>query len=249
MDLILNIFLISLISGLSTGIGGLVVFFSKPNKNVFGFLMGFTAGVMLTLSFHELVNESIHLSNYIITTIGFGSGALFMFLIEYFIPHNHLPFKSKNNNYHPKLFKTGILTAIGITIHNIPEGIAVGAGYMHLPEFGLFIAMAIALHNIPEGIVTALPLHKCGMSKWKAFSIALFSGLVEPIGALMAISLLVPFKNLIPGALAFAAGVMVFITLDELIPTAREHGNRHCTAIGTIIGAIFVFILSGMFGI
>jgi len=138
---------------------------------------------------------------------------------------------------------------LGITIHNLPEGVAVGAGYMHTPKFGLFIAMAILLHNIPEGIATALPLCTSGVSKWDSFKVALFSGLVEPIGALLAAVFLKSFRALIPGALAFAGGVMMFITLDELIPTAREHGHQHSTAVGIILGSIFVFLLSGIFGV
>ncbi len=144
---------------------------------------------------------------------------------------------------------TGVLLALGITIHNLPEGIAVGAGYMHTPRFGLFIAMAILLHNIPEGIATALPLCKSGLCKWDSFKVALFSGLVEPIGALAAAVFLKSFQALIPGALAFAGGVMMFITLDELIPTAREYGHQHYTAVGIIFGSIFVFLLSGIFGV
>jgi ZIP family zinc transporter len=147
------------------------------------------------------------------------------------------------------LLKSGILIAIGITIHNFPEGIAVGAGYMHSPQFGIFIALAIMLHNIPEGIATALPLCKSGLSRWKSFKVAFFSGLVEPVGALVAALFLVNFQVLIPGALAFAGGVMVFITLDELIPAAREHGHQHFTAMGIISGAIFIFLLSGMLGV
>jgi len=147
------------------------------------------------------------------------------------------------------LLKTGVLIAIGITIHNMPEGIAVGAGYAHQPEFGYFIAIAIALHNIPEGIATALPLVQAGARRRDAFKIALFSGLTEPIGAMLAIFFLSAFGDLVPVALAFAGGVMTFITLDELVPAAREHGHQHWTAIGIILGAIFVFLLSGMFGV
>jgi ZIP family zinc transporter len=109
--------------------------------------------------------------------------------------------------------------------------------------------MAILLHNIPEGIATALPLCKSGVSRWNSFKVAFFSGLVEPVGALLAALFLVSFQALIPGALAFAAGVMVFITLDELIPAAREHGHQHYTAMGIISGSIFVFLLSGIFGV
>ncbi len=157
--------------------------------------------------------------------------------------------RAQGNPIDSNLLKSGILIAIGITIHNIPEGIAVGAGYMHTPQFGLFIALAILLHNIPEGIATALPLCKSGVCRWDSFKVAFFSGLVEPIGALIAALFLVSFQKLIPGALAFAGGVMVFITLDELIPAAREYGHQHFTAMGIITGAIFVFLLSGIFGV
>ena len=135
-----------------------------------------------------------------------------------------------------------MLLAVGITIHNLPEGIAVGAGYMHAPQFGILIALAIMLHNIPEGIATALPLSNSGMGKWKAVRVALFSGLVEPIGAVVAALFLNTFGALVPAALAFAGGVMMFITLDELIPTAREHGHQHSTAVGIIFGSLFVFL-------
>ncbi len=144
---------------------------------------------------------------------------------------------------------TGVLLALGITVHNLPEGIAVGAGYMHTPRFGVFIAMAILLHNIPEGIATALPLCTSGVSKWDSFKVALFSGLVEPIGALAAALFLISFQSFVPGALAFAGGVMMFITLDELIPVARQYGHQHYTAVGIILGSIFVFLLSGLFGV
>ncbi len=147
------------------------------------------------------------------------------------------------------LVNTGLLLAIGITIHNLPEGIAVGAGYLHNPQFGLFIAVAILLHNIPEGIATALPLCKAGICKRDALKVAFLSGLAEPVGALVASLFLVRFTALLPGALAFAGGVMVFITLDELIPTARKYGNENYTALGIIAGSMFVFILTGIFGV
>jgi ZIP family zinc transporter len=274
---ILNAFLLSLLAGLGTGLGGLIAVVRKPGKRSFGCLMGITAGVMITLSFLEMVNEAWKLQGFLTATIGFTAGAVFMLLIDILIPHirfgereaalfekpvkqdvNHEANFGRHRHGHNRhragvvdrqLLKTGTLLAIGITIHNIPEGIAVGAGYMHLPEFGLFIAMAILLHNIPEGIATALPLCKGGICRWDSFRVALFSGLAEPIGALVAALFLKSFSSLIPGALAFAGGVMVFITLDELIPTAREHGHQHYTAFGIILGAIFVFLLSGFFGV
>jgi ZIP family zinc transporter len=239
--------------------------------------MGITAGVMISLSFLELVNEAWEQAGFLTATIGFAAGAFFMFFLDFLTPHirfgeaeirgkeitadppqDFCPhprrhrlgrFRQHNHITDRRLLRTGILLAIGITIHNIPEGIAVGAGYMHAPDFGLFIASAILLHNIPEGIATALPLRKSGVCRWDAFRVAFLSGLAEPVGALIAALFLSSFKNFVPGALAFAGGVMMFITLDELIPAAREHGHHHTTALGIIFGSIFVFLLSGIFGL
>jgi ZIP family zinc transporter len=269
--------LLSLIAGMGTGLGGLIAIIRTPGKRSFGFLMGMTAGVMISLSFLELVNEAWILKGFVTATIGFGAGAIFMFLIDFFVPHIrfgeaevHIPEEHASHDFHTRwhhgrqhmrrwrgrnrivdrrLLKTGMLLAIGITIHNIPEGIAVGAGYVHAPKFGFFIALAIMLHNIPEGIATALPLCKSGVCRWDSFRVSLLSGLAEPIGAMVAVLFLNSFQALIPGALAFAGGVMMFITLDELIPTAREHGHQHSTAIGIILGSIFVFLLSGLMGV
>ncbi len=277
MNAVLNIFLLSLTAGLGTGFGGLLAVIRNPGKRSFGFLMGITAGVMISLSFLQLVNEAWALGGFWTATIGFGSGAFLMLLIDISIPHirfgeretqvikkqvrqeddvsgypgRHRYGRSHNNTpiLDQRLFKTSVLLAIGISIHNLPEGIAVGAGYMHAPRFGLFIALALLLHNIPEGVATALPLYTSGVCKWDSFRVALFSGLVEPIGALAAALFLRSFQVLVPGALAFAGGVMVFITLDELLPTAREYGHQHYTAIGIILGSIFVFLLSGFFGV
>lgn len=274
---IINILLLSLMASLGTGLGGLIAILRKPGKRSYGLLMGITAGVMICLSFLELVNEAWEMAGPWIATVGFGIGATFMFILDHFAPHIRFAEKEipganddescpnldcnsrgrrrfgrrarQNQITDYKLVNTGLLLAVGITLHNLPEGIAVGAGYLQNPTFGLFIAVAILLHNIPEGIATALPLCKGGVCRWDAFKVALISGLAEPVGALLASLFLVSFKELVPGALAFAGGVMVFITLDELIPTAREFGHEHFVAIGIIIGSMFVFILSGIFGV
>lgn len=274
---ILSVLFLSLVASLGTGLGGLLVLIRQPGKRSFGFLMGMTAGVMISLSFLELVNEAWELGGAWTATFGFGAGAILMFLLDFYIPHirfgekeTHAQTDIKTGPHPPlsqhgrhrydrlvhenpivdrKLLNTGLLLAIGITIHNLPEGIAVGAGYMHSPQFGLFIAVAILLHNIPEGIATALPLYQGGMSKRKAFSIALLSGLAEPVGAVFAALFLGAFRPLVPFSLALAGGVMMFITLDELIPAAREHGHQHTTALGIIVGSMFVFILSALFGV
>jgi ZIP family zinc transporter len=269
-------FLLSLVAGLGTGLGGLVAIMGRPGRGVFGCLMGATAGVMLTLSFVELVNEAWKLQGFLVTTVGFGAGAVLMLFLDVMLPHIRFAERETGADdtvprpefaggraagWHGRrgrhqihiadrdLFHTGTLLAIGITIHNVPEGIAVGAGYMHLPAFGWFIAAAVLLHNIPEGMATALPLSASGLNRWSAFRVALLSGLAEPVGALMAAWFLQAFSTLIPVSLAFAGGVMVFITLDELLPAAREFGHQHYTAAGIILGAILVLLMSGLFGV
>jgi len=274
--MIWDIVALSAIASLGTGLGGLIAVIRQPGKRMFGLLMGVTAGVMITLSFVDLVNHAIELAGVWTTTLGFALGAFFMLAMDIAIPHirfgekefdvfkkreparrlddfghrrRRWGWKSETRITDVNLLKTGLFVALGIAIHNTPEGIAVGAGYAHTPAFGVFIAAAITLHNIPEGIATALPLYKAGMSKRRAAATALLSGLTEPIGALLAGFALTLFDTLIPAALAFAGGVMVFITLDELIPVAREHGHQHYTAVGIILGAVFVFVLSGALGV
>jgi ZIP family zinc transporter len=287
MPAIVNVFFLSLVAGLGTGLGGLLAIVRIPGERLFGYLMGLAAGVMISLSFLELVNQAWEMQGFVTATVGFGLGAVFMLFMDMLIPHirfgerevrdserdawqlsrspsqadtlmpdrSHHPGQPHRKRRHQrhsldqKLFNSGMLIAFGITVHNIPEGIAVGAAYMHQPRFGFFIALAIMLHNIPEGIASALPLLKSGVRRWESFRVALFSGLVEPIGAVLAALFLVSFQSLIPGALAFAGGVMTFITLDELIPAAREYGHQHFTALGIITGSIFVFLLSGLFGV
>lgn len=275
---LVNILLLSLIASMGTGLGGLIAIIRRPGRRSYGLLMGFTAGVMISLSFLELVNEAWELAGPVTATIGFGIGAIFMFVLDHFAPHirfgekeipgkdcehsdtmnipsigmgrhRHGRFGMQTYPVNRSLMKTGLLLAVGITLHNLPEGIAVGAGYLTNPQFGIFIAFAIMLHNIPEGLATALPLCKAGMHRRQALLVAFLSGLAEPVGALIAALFLVNFSKLVPGALAFAGGVMIFITLDELIPTAREFGHEHYTAIGIILGALSVFTLSGIFGV
>jgi ZIP family zinc transporter len=271
---LVNILFLSLMASLGTGLGGLIAIIRRPGRRSYGLLMGITAGVMICLSFLELVNEAWEMAGPWITTIGFGTGAIFMFLLDHFAPHIRFGEKEvhgeqdqpqsdlrmqigrrygrvrgRNKNVDRGLVNTGLLLAVGITLHNLPEGIAVGAGYLHNPQFGLFIAAAILLHNIPEGLATALPLCKAGVCRRDAFLVAFLSGLAEPVGALLASLFLVSSQGLVPVALAFAGGVMVFITLDELIPTARQYGHEHYTAMGIIIGSLFVFVLSGIFGV
>lgn len=247
MNDLLTLVIISTIAAMGTFVGGLLATIKIPSKRMLGLFGGFAGGVMITVSFISLLNESVHASNYFVAAIGFAVGAFFMFLLDMLFSHKHFQIK-ETGLINPNLVKTGVLIAIGITLHNIPEGIAEGAGFVHLPQFGVLIALAIGLHNIPEGIITVMFTHSGGMCRGKCLKLAFLSGIVEPIGAIIAFLFLKQFVFLVPASLSFAAGVMVFITLDEIIPTAREHGKTHLTSLGIILGAISMFILRGIMG-
>ncbi len=249
MNTFFNILLLSLIAGLATGIGGIIATIKTPGKKIFGLLMGFASGVMVTLSFVELIGEAIAEKGILIATLGFFVGTAFMFILDILLPHIHFAHKKEKGLINIGMYQIGLLIAIGIFIHNVPEGIAVGAGYLHLPAFGIMIAIAIGLHNIPEGIATVLPICCSGITRKKAVKIAFLTGLAEPIGAIIAALFLVRFTSLVPIALAMAGGVMVYITLDELIPCAYTHGDKHFVSVGIIVGAVFMMLLSGLLGV
>lgn len=232
---------------MATLLGGLITIIKRPSRRRIGLFGGFAGGVMLTVAFMDLLNESIKESNYLTAIAGFTIGALFMFLLDILLSHKHFEIKEKGL-INPNLVRTGMLIAVGVALHNIPEGIAVGAGFAHLPKFGILLAIAIGLHNIPEGIASTMFIRYGGKCRKDCLKIAFFSGIVEPIGAVVAYLFLKQFTSLIPASLAFAGGVMVFITLDEIIPMAREHGRAHPTSIGIILGTIFMLILDAILG-
>jgi len=240
-----DILVLSTLAGLATGLGGLIVLIKRPGKKVLGFLMGLAAGIMITLSFLQLISEALKISGLPLATSGFVIGSLLIFFLDYVLPHKYFSVDEKGA-IDGRLLKSGILIAMGISLHNFPEGIAVASGYSYLPRLGLVIAIAMAVHNIPEGIAISLPVYMGGASKLAAFRLALVSGLVEPLGALVATLFLEHFQDLVPFGLAFAGGVMVFVTLDELIPVAHERGHEHFTSLGIIMGCITTFMLLGI---
>ena len=233
---VVSIVLLSILAGLGTGLGGLIVLVRKPGEKLFVFLIGLAAGLMIMLSFMELLFDSLMMSGLFPAAVGFIAGTLVLFTLDFLLPHKHIA--NEKGVIDAKMFRTGTLMAIGISLHNLPEGIAIASGYFFAPEIGVIIAIVVALHNIPEGIAIALPIRMSGASRWGAFRIALLSGLAEPAGAVIAAVFLTTLPELMPFALSFAAGVMVFITVDELIPIAHEHGYEHFTSFGLIVGFI-----------
>jgi ZIP family zinc transporter len=217
--------LLSLIAGLSTTLGAVFVFLSKKPKFMC-VAMGFAAGVMIYLSFVELLAEGITNVGYIPAVIAFFVGIFSIMLIDFFIPHKY---QEENADERYKLKRMGTIIAIGIFIHNFPEGIITFFSSIISPNLGLSVALAVALHNIPEGMAVSLPIYKATGSKRKAFLYSFLSGIAEPIGALLSFFFLWNFltMELIYLVVAAVAGVMIFISIDELLPFALKDNLRH----------------------
>lgn len=238
---------LTLLAGLATSIGGfLAFFFKRENLNALALGLGFSAGVMIYVSFMELLPESTHALAKIyslkkaeaLTILFFFIGAFFAWLIDYFLPNHHL--EEKKLNKQAKLNRVGLFTALVLAIHNFPEGLTTFMATLTNTPTGISIAVAIALHNIPEGISVALPIYHATNSKQKAFWYATLSGLAEPAGAIIGYLIL---RNFLKGpafgfAFALTAGIMIYISLDELLPTAHEYGQGHKIIWGILAGML-----------
>ncbi len=241
--------LLSLLAGLATGLGGLIVVsLKKVNKRTLSFGLGLSSGIMVIIGIRDLFGKSIELSNYYLAVASFMAGALFILAIDYLVPHEfmhkeHGISKSLPSKRKSGLMTAGVIMALGITIHNIPEGMIVGAGYAAMPAFGIVLAFAIALHNIPEGVAVAVPLCASGCSKRRTFLISLVSGLAEPLGAVAAIAFISFMPGVLPLMLGFAGGVMTYITMDELIPTAQKYGSPHAIGLGIMAGLVLAMVI------
>jgi len=257
---VLFAFSLTLFAGLATGIGGLLSFvINRKNTKILAFSLGFSAGVMIYVSFidifpkaYEELSKSMTEDGALwLTTMSFFGGMLLIALIDRFIPSVENPHEIKfisengNGNGNKKLMRMGIFTAIAIAIHNFPEGIATFTAAMESPALGIAIAIAIAIHNIPEGVAVAVPVYYATGSRKKAFKYAFLSGLSEPLGALIGFLVLMPFITPYTFGIVFAsvAGIMVFISIDELLPAAKEYGEHHVSIYGVILG-MFVMALS-----
>lgn len=252
METVLFAFLLTLLAGLSTGIGSALAFFTKhTNRKFLSSALGFSAGVMIYVSFVDLLPLGLDsiVSPYS-QWIGVGSffgGILVAALIDALVPSFENPHEvrsiedisdSKQAKQFRKLHRVGIFTAIALAIHNFPEGIATFVSALSDPHLGIVLAIAIAIHNIPEGIAVSIPIYYATKSKKKAFWYSFLSGLAEPLGAVLAYFIFLPFiTDTLMGVLfAAVAGIMVFISLDELFPTAREYGKHHLVMYGFVLG-------------
>ena len=239
-DTILIAFLFSLAAGLSTGLGSLAAFFIKDFKHRYlSLLMGFSAGVLIQISFMELLFSAVTETGFLNANIAFFMGIATIATIEFLIPHEYEEEKlTKKEKKNKRLMKTGLLVSAGIVIHNFPEGIITLFATIKDPHLGLVLLIAIALHNIPEGISVSIPIYYATKNRKKAFLWSLLSGLSEPIGALIGFFVLFPFITpfVLNLALAFVAGIMVFISFDELLPISLSHGEAHIAITSLFIG-------------
>lgn len=252
---------LTLLAGLSTGIGATLAFFSRANNYLFLSIgLGFSAGVMVYISFVEILAKAqesfsvLHgeLLGQGLTLAAFFGGFILTFVIDKLIPndvnpHEIRPQKELNELQQntqdfsvnkPSLKRTGTFTAIAIAIHNFPEGFATFVSALEGLSLGIPIALAIAIHNIPEGMAVSLPIYHATGDKKKAFYYALGSGIAEPIGALVGFFLLMPLMGELTLGISFAmvAGIMIYISFDELLPAARIYGNAHTTILGIGLG-------------
>ena len=253
MDTIFYAFLLTLLAGLSTGIGSLIALLAKrTNRRFLSVSLGFSAGVMVYVSMIEIFAKAQSALTAQLgqrpgswaTVAAFFGGMLFIAMIDKLIPAEKNPHEVKlveQEDAAPparKLMRMGVFTALAIAIHNFPEGLATFVSALQSPSIAIPIVVAIAIHNIPEGIAVSVPIYQATGSRKKAFCHSFLSGLAEPLGALIGWLLLMPIMTDTVFGIIFAAvaGIMVFISFDELLPAAREYGEHHLSIYGLISG-------------
>jgi len=247
MNLVLQGFIASLLAGLATSIGALPVFFIKKlSTRLYCGMLGFAAGVMLAATSFSLLVPAFEKGSIVDVVIGFILGVVFVEVADKLIPHEHfLKGKEGSSSHLRRIF----LFILAITIHNFPEGLSVGVGFgSGDTSNALALAIGIGIQNIPEGTAVALPLVGEGYSRRASFGIASLTGLVEAVGGLLGAFLVVLFVKILPGALAFAAGCMLYVISGEIIPESHKEGNGKLATFWLIVGFIVMMSLDNIFG-
>lgn len=262
--------LLATLAGMSTGLGSAIAYFiRKPKLSYLSVMLGFSAGVMVYVSFAELLQTAVDGIGFAGANLGFFTGMIFIALVDVLVPHEYelermagAPGATRagsqpgpcggggaavvSPNDASLLMRAGIFTALGIAIHNLPEGLvtftSAATGARHQ---GITVAIAVAIHNIPEGMAVSVPILFASGSRRRAFLYSFASGAAEPVGALIGYAILLHFSTpaLLSSLLAFAARIMVFISLDELLPLAHRYGREHLVIIG-VGGGMLVMAVS-----
>lgn len=248
---IVEALVLTALAGFATGIGSAIAYFiKKPKMSYLSFSLGFSAGVMIFISFVELLPEALAGVEKMSGFAAFFIGVLFIGLIDRVVPETANPHHPNVSGYIPgvrtdeTIMRTGLFTALAIGIHNFPEGLVTFGTTLTDVKLGAITAFAIAIHNVPEGVSVSVPIFYATGDKNKAFVWSLLSGMTEPLGAIAGFFVLMPFlsEGLLASLLAFIAGIMVYISLDELIPTAHRYGNGHIVILGVVLG-MFIMAL------
>lgn len=241
-----------ILPGLATGMGAIPIFFAgNISKRTIDILLGAAAGIMLAATFFSLLEPSIEaggggMQGAVIASIGIMAGCLVIDFIDKHAPHEHLISHHREGGNAEELKKIWLFV-IAISIHNFPEGLATGVATLpDDPSNGLSIALAIALQNMPEGLSVAIALNKENYSKSKSFIVALLTGLVEPVGAFLGYFMVNISSSILPFVLAFAAGAMLFVISDEIIPETHSNGYEREATYGIIVGFIIMMLLDNL---
>jgi ZIP family zinc transporter len=242
---------LTLVAGLSTGIGSAIAYFVRRPKIVYlSFSLGLSAGVMIYVSFMELLPVAMKDVGQVKGLAAFFLGIAFIAVVDLLVPQRENPHnlegldEPKEPHAEHRLMRAGVMTALAIGVHNFPEGLATFASTLSDVHLGIFIAIALAIHNIPEGIAVSMPIYYATSSRNKAFVYSFLSGTSEPIGAVIGYLMLMPFLTpaVLAGTLGFAAGIMVYVSLDELLPMAHRYGHGHLVISGIVLGMLIMAI-------
>lgn len=234
-----------------TALGSSMVFFFKTiNEKILNSMLGFAAGVMIAASFWSLLKPAIEMAEksgvtpWMPALIGFLCGGAFLFLIDKILPHLHLGLSIDKAEGVKTSWQRSVLLVLAITLHNIPEGLAVGVAFGALaknPDAGMLagavaLAIGIGLQNFPEGAAVSIPLRREGFSRLKAFNYGQLSGIVEPVAGVIGAYLVLTITPILPYALSFAAGAMIFVVVEELIPESQTGNETDLSTIGAMLG-------------
>lgn len=263
LDPVMQAFLATLFTWFVTAMGsGLVFIFKTINRKILDGMLGFAAGVMIAASFWSLLSPAIEMAeksntpSWIPASIGFLLGGAFLYLVDKLIPHLHLRSPMEEAEGIKTGWQRSILLVLAITLHNIPEGLAVGVAFgaigSDLPSASLAGAVALALgigiQNFPEGAAVSIPLRREGLSRFKSFLYGQASGVVEPIAGVIGAMAVMQMKPILPYALSFAAGAMIFVVVEELIPESQREQNNDISTIGAMLGFTLMMILDVALG-
>lgn len=253
----------TLFTWLVTALGSSMVFFFKTiNKKILNSMLGFAAGVMIAASFWSLLNPAIDMAEaqgtlpWIPAVVGFLAGGAFLLAIDKILPHLHMGLSTDKAEGIKTTWQRSVLLVLAITLHNIPEGLAVGVAFGALfnnPDMGLLagavaLALGIGLQNFPEGAAVSIPLRREGFSRLKAFNYGQLSGIVEPMAGVLGAYLVLVIEPLLPYALSFAAGAMIFVVVEELIPESQTGQETDLSTIGAMIGFTTMMLLDVALG-